>query len=237
MDREARSRSTADLLVLVDSAEFDEAAALEVLRSPFCTPEVAAKVADSRRLLGSHRIRELLCSVRGMPVSRVTDLLATLPWLSLLQLAQAPNTPPVIRRHAERRLLYKLPKLTLGEKIALARRAHRNLFQKIVAVGDSTVLEALLDNPRLTEVDLQILLAQGKPQTEVFLALIRNPRWSRQRAVRLAIARNKGAPLPIALSAMAQLGAAELDEIAKDPTVDEKIRNAATALRDRERAE
>ena len=237
MSRDTESDATDELLALAARDDLDEGRALSIIRSPFCSPEVAHRISENKRILGSHKVRELICSVRGVPNGQVLDLLATLPWLSLLLLAQAPQTPPLVRRQAERRLIEKVPRLTSGEKIALARRAHRKLLRVVAATGIGEVLQALLENPRLTETDIQVLLAQEKPPSEVFVALIRNPRWSRRRGVRMAIARNRAAPLPIALSAMAQLAPGELLDIAEDRTVDARVRRAASALKDRARTE
>ncbi len=79
-------------------------------------------------MLGPHGVRELLAGFPGFNFCRALDLLATLPWVSLLTISQAPKTPPVVRRHAERKLVSQMLTMALGEKIALARRAHRALF-------------------------------------------------------------------------------------------------------------
>lgn len=218
---------------LLEVAEFeglDDAQAIEILRNPHCSPEIAARVADHRRLLGSDRIRSLICSVRGMPTPRVADLVATLPWLVLLQLSQDAKTPPMVRRMAERRLLLKLPKLTLGERIGLARRAHRALYGPLVSCGDSQVVVALLENPRLTEDDIVHLLNAHEPHPVIFISVLRSSRWAPRRGVRIAMARNQSTPLPVALSAVAELGPGELKGLAEDPRLPAGVRNGVLAL-------
>ena len=168
--------------------------------------------------------------IRGMPASRVADLVGTLPWFGLLQLAQDPKTPPLVRRVAERRLLLKLPKLTLGERIGLARRAHRTLYGPLVAAGDPKVVMALLENPRLTETDVVVMLNASQPPPVMFSAVLRSARWAPRRGVRLAMARNPSTPLPLALSAVAELGPGELKGLARDPGVPEGVRNGVLGL-------
>lgn len=215
---------------VAENEDLDDGQAVEVLRNPHCSPEVAERVASHRRLMGSDRIRRLVCSIRGMSTPRVADLVATLPWLGLLQLAQEPKTPPMVRKMAEKRLLLKLPRLTLGEKIGLARRAHRALYGPLVATGDPQVVIALLENPRLAETDVVSLLNANEPQPVVFSAVLRNPRWAPRRGIRMAMARNRSTPLPVALSALAELGPGELRGLAQDPRVPERVKEGVVRL-------
>ncbi len=218
----------------VVAAELDEGTAIEVLRSPFCTVEIAERVASSPRITAAHRVRELLCTIRGMPASRLHDLVATLPWGSLLRLAQAANVPPMVRRLAERRLILRLGKLTLGEKTALARRSHRALFKHLARDGgDDKVYLALLENPRMTEDDVVGLVNSIAPSPDVILAIIRSSRWSRRRAVRMAVARCPTTPLPLAFSAVAELGPGELRQLVADAKVPVAVREGAGRLLER----
>lgn len=230
MSERISSMGPEDLRRVAENENLDDGQALEILRNPHCSPETAEKVAGHRRLMGSDQIRRLICTIRGMSTPRVADLIATLPWLGLLQLAQDPKTPPMVRRMGERRLLLKLPKLTLGEKIGLARRAHRALYVPLVATGDPQVVIALLENPRLTETDVVGLFNANEPQPVVFSAVLRNPRWAPRRGIRMAMARNRSTPLPLALSALAELGPGELKGLAQDPGVPEGVREGVVRL-------
>lgn len=172
----------------------------------------------------------MVCSVRGMPTPRVADLVATLPWLGLLYLAQDPKTPPMVRKMTERRLLLKLPKLTLGERVGLARRTHRALYVPLFASAESPVIVALLENPRLTESDVVQLLNSKNPNPVVFSAVLRSPRWAPRRGIRMAMARNPSTPLPFALSAVAELGPGELKGLAEDPGLPKNVRIGVLGL-------
>jgi len=222
------------LLELVRERPLDECEALEVLRNPFCTVEVAELVADSRQLLSSHVVREKLSGFRGFPFARAMDLLATLPWTSLLALAQHPPTPPVVRRQAEKKLLYHMPKMTLGEKVALARKVHRPLLKNLIAIADGQVLAALLDNPRMAETDILLVLNTVAAPREFYGVLARHHKWGQYYGVRRALAEASGTPLPLALSALVQLRDTDLREIAESATTPERVREAARALRDKE---
>lgn len=223
-----------ELLEFVRERELDDLEAMRVLRSPFCTPQIAELIASDRRLLDPHGVRELLAGFPGFNFARALDLLATLPWSSLLALAQTPRTPPVIRRHAERRLVMQLPTMALGERIALARRAHRALFRSLTATTDPQVLIALLNNPRLVENDILIIVNTSDAPAEFLREIARHPRWGQYRDVRRALAGSPHTPLPVALSILVQLSSGELRKMAERRDLSGDIRDAARSLLERE---
>jgi hypothetical protein len=231
---EISTMNASELRNLVSGARgLDELEALAVLRNPYCSVDVATMVAARRDLLDLHAVRERLAGFPGMPFSQVMSLMATLPWTSLLALGQSPKTPPLVRRQADKKLIQSLQKMSLGEKIALARRAHRPLLPHLMALADVQVLEAVLDNPRLVETDLLVLLRnRGLPEEFVRL-LGRHHRWGVQYRIRRAMVESPSTPLPVALSALVSLRPGDLARFARRRDLPERIRNAAQALQDK----
>lgn len=221
------------LLEYVQTQELDELEVLQVLRSPFCTAQIAELVANHPRWLDGHAVRERLAGFPGFTFARAMDFLGTLPWTSLIAVAQTPRTPPVIRRQAERKLLGMVVSMTLGEKIALARRTHRVLLGPLIATGDTQVLTALLDNPRIVENDILIILNTAEPPPEFFATLARHTRWGQYLRIRRAIVQCPQTPLPLALSVLVQLPNTELKSVLQRRDLPEKVRAAAVALRER----
>jgi hypothetical protein len=225
---------TTELLEVVCSHDLTEHGALEVLRNPYCTAEVAEQIADRRELLTSHTVRELLSGFRGLGLSRAMDLMATLPWPSLLTLAQSPKTPPTVRRHAEKKLVASLATLSLGEKVALARRVHRPLLRPLIGAADGQVLAALLNNQRLSETDVLMILNTVAAPIEFYGEVARHQRWGQCYGVRMALACGPRVPLPVALAALVQLRSSDLGAVATRPDVPDQIRLAAAALKEKE---
>ncbi len=218
------------LLALVRAGDLGPQEILQVLRNPFCTIEVAQLAAESPRWLSAHAVRERLAGFRGLPLPHALNLLATLPWLSLLDLAKAPETPPVVRRHAEHRIENQLSQMSLGEKVALARQAHRPLFKHLLAAREAMVLIALLNNPRLIENDILVALNTTEVPADFTTALARHPRWGQYYRVSLALAECPHTPLPIALSSLVRLQLRDISRVATHPKVPEKVRAGARRL-------
>jgi hypothetical protein len=226
--------NAAELRDWVRGGELTEADVLDALRNPYCSTEVAEAIADRPELLAAHTVRELLSSFRGLAFARAMDLIATLPWTSLLALAQNPKTPPMIGRQAEKKLLAVLARMNLGEKVALARRVHRPLLRPLIDAADRQVLVALLDNQRLTENDVLLILNTAVAPPEFYADLARHHRWGQSYAVHAALVRCRHAPLPVALSALVQLRSSDLEAVAARPDVPEPVRSAAAALKEKE---
>jgi hypothetical protein len=235
VSRRISDLSSRELLALVRRGGLDDFEMLDVLRSPFCTPQIAELVAGSREHLGTQAIREKLAGFPGLSNAQALNLLGSLPWSSLLAVAQTPKTPPLVRRQAERKLILQLPSMTLGEKIAMARRAHRALFPALMAGCDEKILIALLDNPRLVENDLVVLINTGEPPTDFYSIAARHHRWSSSYVVRRAIVECPRVPAPLALSILVQLPPTDQRRIAGNEVVSETIREAASALFNRRR--
>lgn len=225
-----------ELLELVRGGALDDGQILDVLRSPFCTPQIAEIVAGSRELLTAQATREKLAGFPGLSNAHAMNLLGSLTWASLLAVAQAPKTPPLVRRQAERKLLLQIPTMTLGEKIAVARRAHRAILPALIATRDEKVLTALLDNPRIVENDLVVIINTGSPPTEFVVAVARHRRWASLGGIRRAIVANPDTPLPLALSILVQLPKRDQRTIAERSDVSERVKAAAAALLERKSA-
>jgi hypothetical protein len=222
------------LMELVRERGLDELEVLQVLRSPFCTAQIAERIASEPRLMGTHAVREMIAGFPGFTFGRALDLLATLPWTSLLSLSQSPRTPPVVRRQAERKLLSQLTSMALGEKIAVARRAHRDIFRVLIGTSDGQVLSALLNNPRLVENDVLVILNTAEPPAEFFKELVNHRKWGPYIRIRRALVTCSHTPLPLALSVLVQLSVAELRRSLEHPDLPQKVREAAQSLLDRE---
>ncbi len=233
MSEDIARMTAGELGAFVAEGGLTERDALKVLRNPQCTVQLAGRIAESPRLLTSHVVRELVAGFRGLSLSRALDLIATLPWTSLLALAQNPRSAPMVRRHAEKKLLGHLPIMTLGEKVALARRVHRPLLPTLLAHADGTVLSALLDNPRLTENDVLVMLHTVRAPATFYRELARHRRWGLTYGVRRALVECDRTPLPIALAALVQLRKGDLVEIADRPDVPDPVRAAARALKEK----
>lgn len=204
-----------DLLRSLQSGEFqDELQLLGALRSPYCTPAFVEAVAASPWVTGRHRILNALVRHRHCPRAFAWRVLPQLGWHDLLDIAGDPRTPMPVRVQAEVKLAEKVPKLSLGEKTALARRAGINVIVELLSEEDPRIVAALLENPKFAESHCLRLVAQTK-SAAVLSLVFKHPRWGNLASVRGAILTNLALPLPLLLALLVSLEDGELRRLTK----------------------
>ncbi|HEX4954399.1 MAG TPA: hypothetical protein VF017_13485 [Thermoanaerobaculia bacterium] len=214
------------ILLVAEAAELDLVGARHVLANPFVGKEAIEILLGQPRLVATYELRRALAGHPRTPQAAALDLVPTLFWRDLAELTVSMQTAPAVRHLAERHLLERLPVLTEGERIALARRAVGGVLQRLRHDGSQRVVAALLENPRLTEGLLMPLVASESALPEV-LRLVATSRWGLRYEVRVGLVRNRRTPGPIALSLVAQLRRAELAAVAADPRLALPLRRAA----------
>jgi len=100
--------------------------------------------------------------------------------------------------------------------------------------GDGQVLSALLNNPRLVENDILVILNTSEPPPDFFGELASHRKWGSYIQVRRALVACPHTPLPLALSVLVQLSVTELRRVLEHPDLSEKVREAAQSLVERE---
>lgn len=125
--------------------------------------------------------------------------LSHLGWRDLAELSVNPSVSPVLRREAEKLLKTRLPELSLGERVALARRCGRGIVDLLRDETDASVLRAVAGNPRATEDDVSRILARSDIPTDFLGWLAETSSWGQRRAVQLALVRHPRTPPSAAL--------------------------------------
>ncbi len=225
----------ADLLEALDAGEQPEEGELAAfLRRPGCPGELVERLARCTWVLASARLVRLLVTHPRCPRHFAWEALGRLGWHDLVQVGRAPRTAPAVRAQCERKLVERIPNLTLGERTALARVAPRGVVVALLASDEPRCIEAVLDNPQFTEAEaLRLLLSNRNPLC--LLALIRHRSWGRRTEIVRAAVRTRAVPLGVALGLLPSLPQAELAGLASSPDVPPPLRDAAANLAERRR--
>ena len=219
-----------ELLARLEHGEpVDEPELTGALRSPHCPAALVELLVLTPWPRTSRRVARLLVGHRACPRSFAWEVLPSLGWHDLLEVARGPRTPPAVRRQAERKLLQRLPRLTAGERTALARSAPRALIEPLLATDDPACVRALLDNPRFCETDA-VRLVHDNAAASCVLEVVRHRRWGRSRPVLEAALRHPALPLPVAMGLMASVPPVQLASLASGEGVPLAVREAAAGL-------
>jgi hypothetical protein len=235
--RRLREADAEELAELVErcGTEIDVPLARQIFRNPFVSGETIAVVVELPALAGTYEILRRAAGHPRAPRLLALRCLGGLHWADLARVSADSRLHPAVRRAADRRLIERLPKLAVGERSALARTASAPVLAFLRMDPVPRVLAAMLENPRLTEGVLLPLAASGRARPLCLATLATNARWSRRRAIRLALCRNPATPSEHARGLLPGLSAAELAVVAADHVVPAQIRGAARRLVDERR--
>jgi len=150
----------------------------------------------------SYQISLWLLRCKTAPPALSMNLVHVLRWLDLVHSLRFPYLHGALRKSIEDQIMERLPRLALGEKIALARQAPRPLIRHFRLLPEARVIQALLQNTYFTYEDAIFMANYPKTKAEPLAELARSPRWCKMREIKLALLRNERAPnhclLPLA---------------------------------------
>lgn len=121
----------------------------------------------------------------------------------------------------------KLDEMALGTRKWKARLHDRDLLARLSRDANPSVVEILLDNPKITEDDVVRWAARRPARASALLKLAIHRKWSLRPKVQEAIARNPFAPGHVAASFMPLFGTRLLKQIANDRSLHELVCGAA----------
>ncbi len=217
-------------LVASNLARLTERDAVQALRHPHASEAMIVEILSSRTLMASRGVRKLVAGHPQTPRHDALHALEDLAWRDLLDVGRETRTPPPVRQAANRRLLEALRQMATGEKIAVARFAHPDLYPALFEDGDLRVLEALFQNPRLTAEDVQRWLSTGRPGPAALTLLARDGRWAVRPAVRSAILLHPTTPRAAALALLSSASREELRRVRDARGVDALLAACAARL-------
>lgn len=200
---------------------------LMLLRNRQATPKLLASIAKDRGWTRSREVKKQLVQHPRIPVALARGLLPHLFWKELADISTNLRVHPVVRRQALELVKVRLEELSLGEKVALSRRAPRGLIGSLIETHETPVLRALLGNNGLVELEAVRVASSPRATADLFRQLAEHPRWGARPAVRLALLRNRRAPVPVALRVLEKLPQTDLRRVSKDDKVPKIVRVGA----------
>ncbi len=230
--RELRDASAEELLRLLIERreEIGPGEAVEALRNPYLSAEAARAIADRPQLVSAYQVRRALALSPRAPEGVALNLVVGLFWADLLAVSLEVRVRPTVRRAAELALLTRLPRLAVGEKIAIARRGGAAVITALRLDPTPRVIAALLENPRLTEGLLAPALTSERALPALLAAVATNQRWGVRHDLRVLICRNPRTPAAVALPLLPTLRKDELRGLAGDARLAAPVRRRAELL-------
>jgi hypothetical protein len=142
-----------------------------------------------------------------------------------MQFALKPGAPADLKRIADELLLSRLPSITLGERISLARRSSTVVAAGLLHDKEPQVWQLALENARLTEAAI-VKALQRLTGTRAFVeAVSHHTKWSVRHEVQVALLRNAHTPLAKALEFARRIPPRQLRDILHASKLPERIKS------------
>ena len=187
--------------------------ALTLLKRADLPGECLVALSKNSSVARYRKVRVAMVAHVHAPRHLSVPMLRLLYTFDLMRVAVMPTVAADIKRAAEEVLLAKLETISPGEKLSLARRASGRIAAELLLDKEVRVMQAALENSRLTEISVAKVLVRTNTASTLVEAVCHHPKWSRARDIRVALLRNARTPLARALEFARALPAAMLREI------------------------
>lgn len=201
-----------------------------VFSNPFLTESVVREIIALPGALDNHEIRRALAAHRETPLVEALRLVPTLYWSDLVELGRNARTRPQVRRAANQAVFERYEGLAVGERVSIGRQAGLDLLARVRHDPEPRVIQAMLENPRLTEGVLMPLLASGAARPDVLRVIAAAERWVARYQVRRLLCRNRKTPRDVVLPLLPRLKKGDLRAVESNPGLDPEVRKRAGLL-------
>ena len=173
--------------------------ALAQLKDPDLSSDAVEQISRNVSVMKSRKVRMAMASHLRTPRRIALRIVRELYTFELMQFALRPGAAADLKRIADELLLSRLPSVTLGERISLARRSSTAVAAGLLLDKEPRVWQLALENPRLTEAAI-VKALQRPTGTRAFVeAVSHHAKWSVRHEVQVALLRNAHTSLSKAL--------------------------------------
>jgi len=180
-----------ELLRAAANPALTEDLALSLLHRPDLPLEALERLAKNNNVLKLRKVKFALASHPHTPRRVSVPLIRQFYTFDVMKLSLTPGVPADVKVAAEDSLISRLKTVTLGERLALARRGSGRIAGAMLLDGDARVMQIALENLRLTEIFVVQAVLRPEAKTALVQAVARHPRWSFRREVRIALLRSE----------------------------------------------
>ncbi|MGB6475889.1 MAG: hypothetical protein WBF04_17700 [Candidatus Sulfotelmatobacter sp.] len=200
--------------------------ALALLQRRDLPADAVEQISKNAGVMKSRKVRIAVAAHPRAPRRIALRMIREFYTFDLMQFALQPAVAADLKRAADEMLVNRLTSITLGERIALARRASTNVAAALLADKESRVWQTALENPRVTEAAICRALLRSDATRPFVEAVCHHSKWSLRPEIRVASLRNEKTPLSRAIEFARRLPPAQLRDILHTSRLPEKIKNA-----------
>jgi len=187
-------------------------------------PETLEQLGQDPAARKSRKVCVALAAHPRAPRHLALRLLRNFYTADLMQFGLRPSVAADLKHFAAEQLVARLPSVTLGERLTLARRASETVAAALLLDQESRVAHTALENSRLTEAAVIKALLRPSAGAAFVEAVCHHPKWSLRREIRVALLRSPHTPLARALEFARNLSPPLLRDVLHTSRLPEKIK-------------
>ena len=238
-------RAPADLLRTAADPALTEDLALALLKRADLPPDVLEQLAKNANALKSRKVKIALASHPNTPRHVSVPLARQFYTFDLMKVALSPRVPADVKVAVNDVLISRLKTVTTGERLTLARRASGRVAAALLldiekmdgkiadgkiidaktAARETRVMQAALENPRLTEALVINSVLRPAASTALVHAVAQHEKWSCRREIRAALLRTEHLSLARALEFSREIPTPLLQELLASSSLPAKIKD------------
>jgi hypothetical protein len=222
----AEHGDAAEWLRAASDPDLTEDLASALIKRAELPAEVLERLSKNARAMKGRKVKLALVQHPKTPRHVTLPLLRHLFTFELMQVTLNPVALADIKKVAEEALIGRLESVSLGEKLALARRASGRVVGELLLDPEPRVVQTALGNPRLSEAAVAKAILRENVSSTLVEAVCRHTKWSLRREVRIALLRNENTPLARALEFARALPEALVAEILRSARLPGNVKAA-----------
>ena len=186
--------------------------------------EAVEQISRNAAVMKSRKVRVAVAAHPRAPRRIALRLIRELYTFDLMQFSLIPAVAADLKRVADELLVARLASVTLGERIALARRSSAMVAAALLLDKESRVWQTALENARLSEAAIVKALLRPAATPAFVKAVCHHAKWSVRPEIRLVLLRNQHTPLARAIEFARRLPPPQLRDILRASRLPEKIK-------------
>ena len=213
------------LQALLANPHFGEREALLLLNRRDLPSSVIQELASQRTVVNNYAVKLALTKHPKTPLRTALEQLKFLYLFDLVSVCLQTGVRAEVKRASEELILAQVPKLAIGQRITLAKRGSARLAASLLKGENIQIIQAVLDNPYLTEAVLLPVLNRPDCSAKIVESIAAHPKWGLRYDIRLALLRHSSLPIVRALAILPELRPQDAQAMAQDPRVIPQVRN------------
>jgi hypothetical protein len=127
-------------------------------------------------------------------------------------------------------LISRIQRMTVSERIKLALLGNKEVRTILIRDPVKSVQVAVIQNPRITETEVERIAASRNVDEEVLRLILKNRNWTKLYPVKVALVKNPKTPIKESLRLLSHLRERELKEVAASKNLPNPVIVAAKKL-------